>query len=58
MSSKKTTQDNPFSSMPPEDRVGCDGHTLVLGAARAGKTRPAEIPISQDIRRGGEEGKS
>lgn len=51
MSSKKIIQDNPFSLMPPEDRAGCDGHTLVLGAARAGKTRLAAIPISQDLRR-------
>ena len=35
--------------MPLADRVG---HTLVLGTTRVGKTRLAEILITQDIRRG------
>ncbi len=35
--------------MPLGERVG---HTLVLGTTRVGKTRLAEILISQDIRRG------
>jgi conjugative coupling factor TraD (TOL family) len=35
--------------MPLGDRVG---HTLVLGTTRVGKTRLAEILITQDIRRG------
>ncbi len=61
MSSKKIIQDNPFSLMPPvspEKRAVRNGHALVLGAARAGKTRPDGIPFRQDSRRGGEEGKS
>ena len=35
--------------MPLGDRVG---HTLVLGTTRVGKTRLAEILITQDIARG------
>lgn len=36
-------------SLPLGERVG---HTLVLGATRVGKTRLAELFVSQDIRRG------
>ena len=43
---------------PLEDKVFSDlgervGHTLVLGTTRVGKTRLAEILITQDIHRGG-----
>ncbi|MCU7818058.1 MAG: type IV conjugative transfer system coupling protein TraD [gamma proteobacterium symbiont of Lucinoma myriamae] len=43
---------------PNEERVYSDlgervGHTLVLGTTRVGKTRLAEILITQDIHRGG-----
>ena len=43
---------------PDEDKVFSDlgervGHTLVLGTTRVGKTRLAEILITQDIHRGG-----
>ena len=36
-------------TMPLSDRVG---HTLVLGTTRVGKTRLAEVLITQDIHRG------
>jgi len=41
--------DETMVSMPLSGRVG---HTLVMGTTRVGKTRLAEILITQDIRRG------